>query len=294
MRPADAVKEITTVKSFDFNAHETPENIVVLTTGTICTTLLLAGAVWRSTDSSERVVREHDDALAVGLASDADDRLYVAVRSNDPNVVGIWRQEAGGHWARFAAAETRAGLNGITFDESGTLFAADSVNGEILYLPPGERELKLWLDDEHLKPTAPDDPVSSTGVNGLKLWNGSLYVTNTAQATVLRIDIQGGQPDKITKLYSDIPADDFAFDVSGNMYLAVHPENTVQRIAPDGAVTVLATADDGLDGPTAIAVVREGLLVTNLGVLGTRHTPSLLRISIGVDAAALPRPKLDR
>ncbi|UQA60486.1 SMP-30/gluconolactonase/LRE family protein [Polyangium aurulentum] len=292
MRSAAAVGEVTTLKSFDFNARETPENIVVLTNGTICTTLLMAGAVWRSTDGAEQVVREHDDALAVGLASDADDRLYVAVRSRDANVAGIWRRDAAGRWARFAAAEARAGLNGITFDESGTLFAADSVNGEILYLPPGQRELQRWLDDDLLKPTAPDDPVSSTGVNGLKFWDGGLYVTNTAQATVLRIDIQAGQPDKVTRVYSDIPADDFAFDVSGNMYLAVHPENTVQRIAPNGDVTVLATADDGLDGPTAIVVVREGLLVTNLGILGTRHTPSLLRLSMRVDAPALPRPKL--
>lgn len=293
VKRADAAEEVTTLKSFDFDAGETPENIVVLTAGTICTTLLLAGALWSSTDGAERVARGDDGALAVGLASDADDRLYVAVRSKDANVAGIWRRDTAGHWARFAAAEPRAGLNGITFDESGTLFAADSVNGEILHLPPGQRELKLWLDDERLKPTAPDDPVSSTGVNGLKFWNGSLYFTNTAQATVHRIDLEAGQPDEITRLHSDIPADDFAFDVSGNMYLAVHPENTVQRIAPDGAVTVLATADDGLDGPTAIAVVREGLLVTNLGVLGTRHTPSLLRLSMRVDAPALPRPKLD-
>lgn len=292
MRPADAVVEVTTLKSFDFNAGETPENIVVLTSGTICTTLLLARGVWRSNDGTERVVRDHDDAMPVGLASDADDRLYVAVRSNDANVAGIWRRDAAGRWTRFAAAEARAGLNGITFDESGTLFAADSVNGEILYLPPGQRELQLWLDDARLKPTAPDDPVSSTGVNGLKFWDGGLYVTNTAQATVLRIDIQAGHADQVTEVYSDIPADDLAFDVSGNLYLAVHPENTVQRIAPSGAVTVLATADDGLDGPTAIVVVREGLLVTSLGILGTRHTPSLLRLSMEVDAPALPRPKL--
>jgi hypothetical protein len=288
-----AVREVTTLNSFDFNAGETPENIVVLTTGTICTTLVMAGTVWRSTDNAERVVREHDDAMPVGLASDADDRLYVAVRSGDANVAGIWRRDAAGRWARFAAAEARAGLNGITFDESGTLFAADSVNGEILYLPPGQRELQLWLDDDRLKPTASDDPASSTGVNGVKFWDGALHVTNTAQATVLRIDIQAGKPGEVTEVYSGIPADDFAFDVSGNIYLAVHPENTVKRIAPNGAVTILATADDGLDGPTAIVVVvREGLLVTNFGVLGTRHTPSLLRLSMGVDAPALPRPKL--
>ncbi|WP_345347609.1 hypothetical protein [Actinoallomurus liliacearum] len=291
MSSAD-VEEVTTVKSFDYGARETPENIVVLKDGTICTTLLAAGTVWRSTTGAERVVRRSDDAMAVGLASDADDRLYVAVRSQDEAVAGIWRSDTAGCWARFAAAKASAGLNGITFDDEGTLFAADSVNGEILYLPRGHDDLQLWLADDRLKPTSFDDPVSGTGVNGVKFVDGSLYVTNTAQATILRIEPQAGRPSRTTEIHSGVPADDFAFDAFGNIYLAVHPENTVQRIAPDGVVTVLATADDGLDGPTAVAVVEEGILVTNLGILGTRHAPSLLRLSVKVGAPVLPRPKL--
>jgi sugar lactone lactonase YvrE len=289
---AGVVEEVSILKSFDYGAGETPENIVVLKDGTICATLLMAGTVWRSTAATERVVRHSDDALAVGLASDADDRLYVAVRSDDEAIAGIWRRDAAGHWARFAAATAGAGLNGITFDDEGTLFVADSVNGEILYLPPGRDELRLWLADDRLKPTSADDPVSATGVNGLKSWDGSLYVTNTAQAAVFRIDTQAGRPSGIVEVHAGIPADDFAFDASGNVYLAAHPENTVQRITPDGAVSVLATADDGLDGPTAIAVVEGGLLVTNLGMLGDRHAPSLLRLSVEVGASALPRPEL--
>ncbi len=69
----------------------------------------MARTVWRSTDGAEQVVGEYDDAIPVGLASDADDRLDVAVRSHDANVAGIWRRDAAGRWARFAAAETRAG-----------------------------------------------------------------------------------------------------------------------------------------------------------------------------------------
>ncbi|MEV0148221.1 MULTISPECIES: hypothetical protein [unclassified Nonomuraea] len=294
MTSSNLVKDITTVTSFDFGAGETPENIVVLTDGTICTTLLAGGTVWRSTTGVERVAGPGADAMAVGIASDADDRLYVAVRSEDASVAGIWRRAATGGWARFAAAGIRTGLNGITFDEAGTLFAADSVKGEILFLPPGDDTLRPWLDDARMKPTSPHDPVASTGVNGLKIWDDGLYVTNTAQATVLRVDIRDGRPGKVTEVHANIPADDLAFDASGHLYLAVHPENTLRRIAPDGTTTVLATADDGLDGPTAVAVVEDGLLVTNLGMLGTRHTPSLLRLTMEVGAPALPRPALPR
>jgi hypothetical protein len=280
------------LKSFDHSAGEMPENIVVLADSTICATLLVAGTVWWSSGEQERVTPEHIDALAVGLASDADHRLYVAVRSASDAVAGIWRREAPHRWSRFAAAETRAGLNGITFAEDGTLFAADSVNGEILCCSPGDDALRLWLADECLTATSPDDAVSSTGVNGLKVWDDALWATNTARGTVLRIGIDQGHPGEVTRVHTGIPADDFAFDASGTLYLAVHPHDTVLRITPHGDTTVLATETDGLDGPSAIAVTNDGLLVTSLGMLGSRHTPNIVHLTLDVADPALPRPRM--
>ncbi|MEO3867575.1 hypothetical protein ABGB18_01960 [Nonomuraea sp. B12E4] len=282
------------LKAFDHSAGEMPENIVVLADGTICATLLMAGTVWSSSGEPERVVSGPADAIVVGLASDSEGRLYAAVRSSTGTVAGIWRREAPRRWVRFAASETRAGLNGITFAEDGTLFAADSVNGEILCCPPGDDTLRLWLADEHLAPVSPDDPVSSTGVNGLKLWDGALWATNTAQGTVLRIGLDEGRPGEVKQIHTGIPADDFAFDSSGTLYLAVHPHDTVLRIAPDGVMTTLATQADGLDGPSAIAVIDDGLLVTSLGMLGSRHNPNIARLSLDVAAPALPRPRMPR
>ncbi|MFC4122927.1 SMP-30/gluconolactonase/LRE family protein [Nonomuraea zeae] len=282
------------IKAFDHSAGETPENIVVLADGTVCATLLLAGDVWLSGGESERVAPEGADALAVGLAVDAHDRLYAALRSTDETVVGIWRREAPRRWVRFAAAPPQAGLNGITFAEDGTLYAADSERGEILYCPPGEDTLRRWLIDERLATTSQDDPVSATGVNGLKVWDGDLWATNTAQGTVLRIGVKAEGPGEITQVHAGIPADDLAFDSAGTLYLAVHPENTILRITPDGARTVLATEADGLDGPSAIAVTGDGLLVTSLGMLGSRHSPNIVRLPLDVAAPALPRPALPR
>ncbi|MEV1171208.1 hypothetical protein [Nonomuraea sp. NPDC049784] len=282
------------LKTFDHSAGEMPENIVILADGTICTTLLLAGTVWLSSGEPERVVPEQDDAIVVGLASDADNRLYAAVRSPTDTVAGIWRREAPHRWIRFAAAETRAGLNGITFADDGTLFAADSVNGEILCCPPDDDTLRLWLVDERLAPMSPDDAVSSTGVNGLKVWDGALWATNSAQGTVLRIGTDQGRPGEVTQVYTGIPADDFAFDTSGTLYLAVHPRDTVLRITPGGEMTVLATEADGLDGPSAIAVIDDGLLVTSLGMLGSRHNPNIVHLTLDVAEPALPRPRMPR
>lgn len=281
------------VKTFDYSAGEMAENIVVLADGTICATLL-AGIVWSSSGESERVVQGQADAITVGLASDSEHRLYAAVRSADETVTGIWRREARQRWTRFAAADTRAGLNGITFAEDGTLFAADSVNGEILSCPPGQDTLRPWLVDERLAPTTGEDPITSTGVNGVKVWDGDLWATNSAQGTVLRIGIEAGGPGEVTQVYDGIPADDFAFDSSGALYLAVHPSDTVLRITPDGVRTVLATEADGLDGPSAIAVADDGLLVTSLGMLGSRHSPNIVHLPLEVAASALPRPRMTR
>ncbi|MFI6317178.1 SMP-30/gluconolactonase/LRE family protein [Nonomuraea sp. NPDC050556] len=282
---------MTILQAFDHGAGEMPENLVVLADGTICVTLLAAGTVWLSGAGQERVVPDGVDALVVGLAADADQRLYAAVRSTTDGVAGIWRREAPQRWARFAAAESRAGLNGITFAEDGTLFAADSVNGEILRCLPGDDTLRLWLDGEHLTPTAADDPVASTGVNGLKVWDGALWATNTARGTVLRITLDDRE---VTQVHTGIPADDLTFDTAGTLYLAVHPRDLVLRITAQGEATVVATEADGLDGPTAIAVTADGLLVTSMGMLGTRHTPNLTHLPLDVATPALPVPHLPR
>jgi hypothetical protein len=285
---------IETIHEFDFDAGQAPENVALLRDGTIVATLLMAGAVWWSTGVIEQVVPGADGTMAVGLAVDGDDRLYVAVQSPDSDVAGIWRRSADvPRWTRIAAAEPTAGLNGITFDPAGTLYVADSRNGNLLSWRPGMDSLRLWLEDPLLQPTDPTDPVLATGCNGLKYLQHALYVTNTAQACVLRIGIVEGRPaEQLDTVIAGVPADDLAFDSQGNLFLAVHPENTVLRVAPDGARATIATAADGCDGPTAIAVTDDGLAVSNLGILGDTHRPSVLRIAIPVGSPVLPLPTL--
>ncbi len=283
---------VSTLVEYDFALGHTPENVALLADGTVCTSLLLAGAIWRSTSGVEKPVSEGGHALALGLAVDGHDRLYVAMRSQDPDIAGIWRHDGRG-WARHALAHTDDGLNGITFGPDGTLFAADSVNGRILHLPAGAHELRLWLDHEALRPTGTEDPVLSTGANGVKIHDEYLYVSNSARGAIYRVEIHNGAPGAVAEYLDGYPVDDFAFDAMGVLYLAVHPDNRVVRVEPDMSVKELASAAAGIDGPSAIAVVSDGLLVTNLGLLGERHRPSLMRIECEVAAAALPQPMID-
>lgn len=279
------------VHSFDYTSGDTPENIVI--TGSSSdefVVTLLDNTVWWSDGHTEKVVPGISDAVTLGVAQDNESRLYVAVRSKDQSVAGVWRRASDGAWTRYAAVPPDAGLNGITFGDDGTLFAADSVNGKILSVRPGQLAFNVWLDDPTLKPTSSADPIAASGVNGLKVFDNHLYASNTAQKTLLRIPLseQGASSPEV--LVSGYAIDDFAIDSRGAFYLAVHPDNDVVRVDSTREQTTLGTADDGLDGPTAIAIAQSGVLTTNLGFLGTKHDPALVFLTIPVAEPVLPRP----
>jgi hypothetical protein len=283
------------IKSFDYTLGETPENIVVtdLSTEQFAATLL-NNTLWWSTGRTEQIVPGESDAMTLGIAEDAEHRLYVAVRSQDPAVAGIWRRSVEEMWERYVPVQTTVGLNGITFGDDGTLYAADSVNGRILALQPGGSSFAVWLDDPALKPTSSEDPVGASGVNGLKVFGSYLYASNTAQGTLLRIPIWDDPRPIPEQVLSGRAVDDFALDKDGAIYLAVHPDNTVVRVDPAGQQTVLGTAEDGLDGPTAIAIAQSGVITTNLGFLGTRHHPSIIFITAPVSEPTLPKPAITK
>jgi hypothetical protein len=60
----------------------------------------------------------------------------------------------------------------------------------------------------------------------------------------------------------------------------------------DGTIIVLATADDGVDGLTAVGVVAGAPIVSNLGGLGDVQSPKLLRVP--AEPAGLALVPLDR
>ena len=51
-------------------------------------------------------------------------------------------------------------------------------------------------------------------------------------------------------------ADDFAFGMSGSLYVTTHPEHTLVRLEPSGARTTLAGPEQGMVGSTACAFGR--------------------------------------
>jgi hypothetical protein len=83
--------------------------------------------------------------------------------------------------------------------------------------------------------------------------------------------------------FDGIEADDFAFARDSDLYAAENPPSRLVRVKPDGAVSTLATAADGLDNPSAVAFgtlphQRHLLYVTNAAYFGSRPSLEVIRV----------------
>jgi sugar lactone lactonase YvrE len=127
------------------------------------------------------------------------------------------------------------------------------------------------------------------------LWGQALYVSNTSRSTIVRIPIaaDGGAGAPAVR-FRGVQADDFAFDVAGNLYMAANLLNEILRVAPSGRVTTLATkASEGLDNPSAVAFGTRAadhtdLYVTNAAYFSAQPRPSVQLLPVGIAGALVP------
>jgi hypothetical protein len=89
----------------------------------------------------------------------------------------------------------------------------------------------------------------------------------------VRVD---GSPGPVETAATHVLADDFAFGVSGSLYITTHPEQTVVRLDLSGARATVAGPDQGAVGSTACAFGRapgdaNALYVTTDGGLVAPH-----------------------
>src|SRR5215831_18605801 len=99
----------------------------------------------------------------------------------------------------------------------------------------------VWLKDPLLAPLT--GPIGA-GANGIEFDGGDLFVANTDQGSIVRIELEKGAPTDVDVFVQDpalVGADGIAFDVRHNLYVAVDFYNTLVRISPDRDITTLAT-----------------------------------------------------
>ena len=279
---------ITTFAPGDF-----PESLAVDGQGNLYASLGFIGEVVKvAPGGQQQLVADLDvgAGLLTGLAFDPGGNLYVADATFEaaPTPPGVFRIGAEGAVTRVATLPADSFPNGLAFHD-GFLYISDSSRGAIWRLPPGG-SAATWLENPLLAPKAS----TGIGANGLAFWRGSLYVAVADSGTIVRVPLTAGRNPGTPVVVAQAPllrtADGIAFDVHGNLYVAVN-DNRLVRLAPDGGLTQLAAKNDGLVYPTMPAfgttpATRTTLYITN-GAL-YNGTPGIVAFDAGVRGLPLP------
>lgn len=280
--PDDAPVELVVSETLlTFDAGTFLEGIAVAADGTLYITAFepqaAGGAIWRvRPDGAADIFAE---VRAGTVAFHPDGSLYATIQSGDFGNPSTFRVSL----SRFAAdgAETAlltfpagSGPNGITFDASGNLYAADSRLGRIWRVRPGANEAEVWLEDARL---APQGPQGIPGANGIQVFAGAVYTVNSSSGDFLRIALgEDGAAGAVSVVATGVTGDGFTFAADGTAYITTHPFNTLVKVTPDGAKTIIGNAENGIVGATDAAfgpaegnsaplyVVHDGGLFTQL------------------------------
>ena len=243
------------------------ESIVVDEAGTLYITSYEEGKIYRIQSGAEPEVFATIDGKVAGLEFTPDGGLLVS-GWNREGASTLFSVSIAGEVKTLLTLPEAQFLNGITRlagdavpgalgdTVSGALgdryLIADSYLGAIWEFNTTTNTARIWLQDPMLARATTENPTPA--VNGLKIHEGVLYASNTAKATLLKIPLQAdGEPGAIEVFVQPAVIDDFAIDPAGNLYGTTHVFNSVVRIAPDGSMTTIAQAEQGMTGSTALA-----------------------------------------
>ena len=172
-------------------------------------------------------------------------------------------------------------LNGVAFSRPGSeqLLVADSYRGLIYNVNVCTGVVTVAFEYET---TRGNGTTGSAGINGLKVYNNTMYWSNIAKASLFAMTINangipfaGAKPELLAeKIMAGV--DDFVVDHQGNIFLA-GPYNALLKVRPSGQYQIIAgtvgSNSSSLGGPTAVQFGKLGsdqnslYVTTNGGLL---------------------------
>ena len=191
----------------------------------------------------------------MGLAFDAKGTLWLTAGTLRKGPGCVYRVERDGAVRQWCELPDALFINGCTMHPNGrTLLVCESASGRILAIDldkPGH--CTDWLQGDLLKPIVPGYP----GANGIKIRDGWAWISVSGRRLMARVPIKpDGSAGDIEIAATRLSADDFAFAISGALYVTTHPEHTLVRLEPSGTRTTLAGPEQGMVGSTACAFGR--------------------------------------
>lgn len=206
-----------------------------------------------------------------GLVRDGD-TYYVGYVTGTAAETGIWALQPGQEPHRVAALPADGLPNGMALDEErGVLYVADSLAGLIYTVSPETGQVGTFSSDAALRPGG------FLGVNGLKLRDGAVWVTNSDTGALLRIPVtrEGRAAPPQVVASGVVGIDDFEFTGRGSQVIAAVNTGSQVVLIDRGRTTTVLTASDGLSNPTAVAVRGRTVYVVS-AAFSTQEDPNLL------------------
>ncbi|MDX2241366.1 MAG: gluconolactonase [Leptolyngbyaceae cyanobacterium bins.302] len=246
---AIAIAPSQVVASFPVNTFL--ENLAIAPDGTLFVTNHELGQVVRISPDGKVNIHANVPGKVAGLAFTTTDEL-IATGWNVDSISAVFLIDQDGEVETLLTLPEAQFLNGITLLSDHRFLLADCYRGAIWLFDLAQRQATIWLEHPLLARSSPDSPIPA--VNGIKRVSDFLYASNTEKMLLLKIPIDAaGQPGEPTIFIEQTNIDDFAFDVEGNLYGATHIYNSVVKISPTGQTTIIAQAEQGVTGSTAVA-----------------------------------------
>lgn len=252
---ADTPKQIVAAKIIaEFPVNTFLENVAVDKKGDLFVNSYEDGKVFRVTPTGAKTEFAQIPGKVAGIAFDGKGNLIISGVTNEKKAA-IFRVDKTGRVETLATIDEAIFLNGVTHLSGDKFLIADSYKGAIWEFDAKTRSSAIWLANESLARKDANNPTPA--VNGLKIFGGNLYTTNTQNQQIFRIPIlAGGKAGKPELFVEKINGDDFAFDASGNMFVTTHVYNNVVKIAPDGKMTIIAAENEFVTGDTSLVFGR--------------------------------------
>ena len=146
-------------------------------------------------------------------------------------------------------------LNGLAQLDADIYLIADSYKGVVWRFNASNGQATEWLAHPLLSRADTNNPIPAA--NGLKIRHRTVWVSNTARQTLLAVPVLASGAAGVPRVVKNqVKFDDFAIDDDGTIYGATHVYNSLIRMAPDGTLATVATAEQGMTGSTAVAFGR--------------------------------------
>lgn len=220
------------------------ENIAIAPGGDLFVTDLGSGTIFQISPAGSSSVFGQVPGPLAGVAVDTDGTVVAGGGSS------FYRFAPDGTPSLVTDIAGAGFLNGMTVLRPGAFLVADDTANLIWQVDLNTGNASPWLTSDLLIPPADGLPI---GPNGIKLFGGAAYISNTGAGTILRVPILADGSAGTPEVYaSSFQVDDFAFGADGSIFAATQLGEII-RLYPNGTRTTLAT---GTLGDAALAFGR--------------------------------------